>query len=247
MVIAAARAELSGGILDGGIETDSAMLVCDSATTALSIARRLYQWSFQNARMPSAKRLWLRGSVVPYDDSSFIRHEAVANEPLSNVKVYTYSAASLDAISVEKSGFKGMRLLVRAEVLDNETRKNIRIPLLDGYSLVPVRRLRHIGYPMILEGELLDYLWMATGDEADWQDTSIHMTSRLRHSAKDSEEFAQAAATQVLFHECAAITQSVRSRAKRAKTKQQMANQKLQPTVKTPVESGSQQGTEDEL
>jgi hypothetical protein len=41
------------------------------------------------------------------------------------------------------------------------------------------------------------------------------MTARLRHAAKDPEEFSQAAATQVIFHEYGAMRQSVISRTKR--------------------------------
>ena len=215
MVIAATRQDLSGRILNGGIETDSAMLICDSPLTALEIARRIYHWAFQNAQRPDAPRLWLRGSLVPFEDAEFIRREAYANQPLDNISIFTYSADALDAISIEKAGFKGMRLLVREEVVDDDTKAALRITL-NGYSLIPIRRLRHIGYPTVVEGRLMDFLWMATGNEEEWYQISLHMTSRLRHSAKDAEEFAQAAATQVVFHECAAITQSVRSRARRA-------------------------------
>lgn len=215
MVIAAARQSSAGTILDGGIETDSAMLICDGPITALTIAGRLYHWAFQNARRPDAPRLWLRGSLVPFDDDEFIRREATANIPLDNVNIFTYSPNALDAISIEKAGFKGMRLLLREETVDDEVRAAFRIPF-DGYALIPLRRLRHIGYPVVIEGRLIDFLWMATGDDDEWHDISIHMTSRLRHSAKDPEEFAQAAATQVVFHECAAIRQSVKTRARRA-------------------------------
>ena len=57
-----------------------------------------------------------------------------------------------------------------------------------------------------------DYLWMATNSESEWYDLMLHMTSRLCYSSVDPDELAQAAATQVLFHECAAIRQSVITR-----------------------------------
>ena len=218
MVIASVKAEPRGVVLNGGVETDSALLVCESTISALKIARRLFLWSFKNTRNPDSPRLWLRGSLVPNEDEIATRRESPLSKPFDCMSAFTYSKAALDAISIEKAGFKGMRLLVRAEAINAETNRLLRIPF-DGYSLIPLRKLRHIGYPKIIEGELMDFLWMACQEESDWYDISIHMTSRLRHSAKDQEEFSQAAATQVLFHECAAIRQSVISRAKRKSEK----------------------------
>lgn len=75
MVISIARKAPPGTILDGGIETDSAMLICNDPVTALTLAQRLYRRAFQNVRKPNAPRLWLRGSLVPFNNHTFIRQK----------------------------------------------------------------------------------------------------------------------------------------------------------------------------
>jgi hypothetical protein len=216
MVVASSRVEPAGALVDGGIENDSAMLVCESVEVALRIAQRLFLRAFDLGRRPDDARLWLRGCVVPFVGNARLRGQAQLSHPLENVSVFTYAPCALDAISIEKSGFKGMRLTLRSEVVTAELRRSLRIPF-DGHSFIPLRKLGHSGYPTIVQGELLDYLWMATGDDHEWRDRSLQMAGRLRFAGKDPEEFIQAAATQVVFHECAAICQSVRSRANRAR------------------------------
>ena len=216
MVMASVKAEPPDSVISGGVETDGALLICQSTISALNIAKRLFRWSFDNARNPNAPRLWLRGSLVPNNDNNEYRKESVLAKPFGHMRAFTYTKSALDAISIEKAGFKGMRLLVRSEAIDAETKRQLKIAF-DEYSLVPFRTFRHIGYPKAVQGQLQDYLWMATNDEQEWHDLSLHMTSRLRHSARDQEEFAQAASTQVVFHEYAAIQQSIKSRVKRRK------------------------------
>lgn len=215
MVVASSQAEPAGALIDGGIENDSAMLVCESAEVALRIAQRLYLSAFDLGRRPGDARLWLRGGVVPHEGNARLRGQAQLNHPLEKISVFPYASCALDAVSIEKSGFKGMRLLLRGEVVSAELRKALRIPF-DGHSFIPLRKLGHSGYPKIVQGELLDYLWMATGDDHEWRKRSLQMAARLRFAGNDPDEFIQAAATQVVFHECAAIRQSVRSRADRA-------------------------------
>jgi hypothetical protein len=210
LVNAAIREEDPQSILQGGIETDSAMLICDSVITSLRIAQRIYRWAFRNPENPRANRLWLRGCIVPYHET-FTRRESPMRPPFDQVKAYTYSDEAFDAISIEKSGFKGMRVLVRSELIDAEARNALRIPFGQA-SFITLKRLRHSNYPNIIQGELLDFLWMACAENDEWEEIAEHMASRLRYSAHDIEEFSQAAATQVLFHECGAIRQSAISR-----------------------------------
>lgn len=58
---------------------------------------------------------------------------------------------------------------------------------------------------------------MASSEPADWQHAERRMSTRFRDSTKDPDEFAQAVATQVLFHEASAIFQSVHHKAHRQK------------------------------
>ena len=213
MVIAAVRAENPSAVVRGGIETDSAMFVFDGAVPALAVAKRLYHYAFTNRRHPSAPRLWLRGSMVRDGDDMFTRRSSHIGAQFQSVDVFTYSRPALDAISIEKSGFKGMRLLAKADLITDAVKTAFRIPFGKMY-FTPFKRLRYSGYPTGKE-DLVDFLWMACQEDDEWEDISLHMTCRLRHSSRDADEFAQAAATQVMFHECGALRTNAIGRGKR--------------------------------
>lgn len=137
-------------------------------------------------------------------------------EPLDMVAAFRYSESALEAVSVEKSGFKGMRLLVKAALINADVQARSKISF-DTHTLIPFRRLSYSYYPSRVEGKYSDFLWMACESDGDWRNLMLRMTSRLRYSAPDVEELAQAAATQIVFHECGTIRQSVLGRAKRRK------------------------------
>ena len=81
-----------------------------------------------------------------------------------------------------------------------------------GFSFITLKKLRNSTYPKRIEEGFIDYFWMATDDAERLTAMERIMALRLRASAHDAEEFAQAAATQVVFHECAAIIGSLRTR-----------------------------------
>ena len=108
-----------------------------------------------------------------------------------------------------------MRLLVKRTLVDANVQERMKISF-GTHMLIPFRRLNHSLYPSRVDGEYTDFLWMACHPETDWHDLVLRMSSRLRYASRIQEELAQAAATQVVFHECAAIRQSVISRVQRA-------------------------------
>lgn len=222
LVNVAARRAPAGEVLDGVIETDAAMLVCRSTTEAARIAQRLYLGAFASRMNHRAPRDWYRGCIVPHADGKFLRTGEPLREPLQEVMAFRYSESALEAVSVEKSGFKGMRLLVNIELIDANVQAQMKIPF-GTHTLIPFRKLNYSYYPPRVAGQYTDFLWMACRSDSDWHDLTLHMTSRLRYAAWNQEELAQAAATQIVFHECAAIRQSVIGRAKRAEEKNEDA------------------------
>ena len=212
-MIAAAKPDLQY-VNDGAIETDAAAFVCDEPEAAFRIARRAYLRAFETPRGKMRERLWLRGAVVPAGDGP-LRTEHQAWGPASRVKIYTYGRDFFDAVAVEKSGFRGMRLLVRGSIVTPRLRREMSFPI-GPRTLVPFRRMRHSVYAQGPSDDLQDYLWMSTNETDEWRRLEFQMSSRLRDCTSDPEEFAQAAATQVLFHEASAIYHSVLNRAARA-------------------------------
>src|SRR5258705_1140032 len=100
-----------GTILRGGIESDSAAIICPSLRVAVDIGRRAFRIAFGRARSPNDERLWLRGVIVAGNDEEQFRREQPLAQGLEQVRVAEYSPSLLEAISAEKAGFKGMRLL----------------------------------------------------------------------------------------------------------------------------------------
>lgn len=219
LVISVAREHAPGHVKGGGIETDSAMLIFDDVSAAVRVGRALYLRAFGGALHVTAPRLWLRGCITPGDDQASVRHEARIREPLNCLSINTYSHVALEAISVEKSGYRGMRLLVQKDLITREVSSDLRLSF-GTHSMLTFTTLQYSGYPSGRTEGFSDFLWMATKDEDEWFHLNLQMMSRLRYSAPDPEELAQAAATQVVFHEVAAIRQSVVGRVKRAKQKQ---------------------------
>ena len=223
-MIAAARPELPH-VLDGGIETDAAAFVCDGPFSALRIARRAFLRAFETPKGAIRERLWLRGALVPSAGEP-LRTERPAHGSGSQLRICTYSRDFFDAVAIEKSGFQGMRLLVRRGVISPADRRDLAMSV-GNRLIVPVMRLKHSPYPPGPTNDLEDFLWMAHQEAKDWRPILRHMSRRLRWSIADSDEFAQAAATQVLFHEAMAVFQSVSSRARRSL---KIANSAMQRT-----------------
>jgi hypothetical protein len=219
-VVAAARPE-SGMILDGAVESDSAALVCDTPAAALRIAQRLFRRVFDSVparKAPDPDQMWLRGALVPYPAGQTLRNQRGFPAPLQHIQGYTYAPDLLNAIAVEKSGFRGMRLLVRDELVSANLRTEFRMTF-GGWFFIPFRRLKHSQYPQARDGAFQDFLWMVDESDDVWESRKRTMAYRLRTAARDSEELAQAAATQIVFHECAAVLASIRKRIPRRSAK----------------------------
>jgi hypothetical protein len=208
----ALRGETAATVDLGMIESDAVAISCRTTETALSIGRRLFRAAFEQTSKNHDHRSWLRGVVVSRDTDEPLRRSAKFKQALK-IDLMLYSQELLDAIATEKSGFKGMRLLIAEDLITPELRRSVRLPAGDLW-LVPLRHLRHCNYPGRVAVGFRDYLWMAPQpDSADNKAAyDILMATRLRLAAGDPEEFIQAAATQVLFHEYSAILSSLLGR-----------------------------------
>jgi hypothetical protein len=107
LMIRSAKPDLSD-VVDGAIGTDSCALLCESPAVALRIGNRAFNRAFGIDNSRTANRLWLRGAVVP-SDASELRTVRPAFGDAKQLSIFVYSHELLDAVSVEKSGFKGMR------------------------------------------------------------------------------------------------------------------------------------------
>jgi hypothetical protein len=209
IIIEAIQTRNRGRILHGGIEADSAAIVCSSAKTAVDIGRNAFRIAFRSARSPNDERLWLRGVIVPGDEADPLRTERPLAADLEQIKVAEYSTSLLEAISAEKSGIKGMRLLIGGGLSRKEIRSAYGLPI-HGEYFCPILRPQTLSYPGRLKGRYSDILWMASAREDKWKDMQRTMFYRLKWSAASAEELIHAAATQVMFNHWEGVFESRR-------------------------------------
>jgi hypothetical protein len=198
---------------DGAIETDSAALVFGATEDALGFIREVFSEAFTAPKKVKDERLWIRGTVTSIHSRGELRRSAQLGRH-AKLRVYRLDAGLLDAIAVEKSGFKGMRIVVEEKLLTASVQERFGVRA-GSRRLVPFRSLTNSVYPRRIAHVYQDFLWMARNQEAEWRKLKRSMSDRLRWSAQDSEEFVQAAATQVVFNETVAIFRSLESRRKR--------------------------------
>ena len=193
-------------VLVGEMESDSVVLICDNVRWAVKIGRAIFREAFVSTNDLANSRIWLRGAIVPYDGASSIRIAQRLDDPLAQVRVHEYHPSLLEVVSIEKSGIKGMRLVVAIVESKKKTRKRLRYPVA-GRAIPLVTRLHNLPYPERLS-DFMDVFWMASETEEEWNLLNQIMDRRMRWAAKVPEEFIHAAATRVLFSECGAYVGS---------------------------------------
>ena len=198
-------------LIHGLIETDAAALTFATVQSALEVGRRMFTVAFAQTGKDKTTRPWLRGCIVARGGGGGLRTVSHFGGPIAQVELMLYNPALLNAISVEKSGFKGMRLLVSKDLVSPPLITANRLSIGE-FSFITLKKLRNSTYPKRIEEGFIDYFWMATDDAERLTAMERIMARRLRESAHDGEELAQAAATQVVFHECSAIIGSLRTR-----------------------------------
>ena len=190
----------------GDIEGDWCALVCPSPASALALGRRIFRRAWLETRTPDDARLWLRGIVIAADQIIPARNTEKDVE-MPNMRRTQFTAAAMNAMTALRTGIQGMRLLVADSILNDPLRGTFRIPL-GKLGVIPFRRMNFTPYPGSVQNGFQDFLWMAETPQ-EWGNYTMRIKQRMLWSAADPEEFAHAAATQVLFHECDSILQSV--------------------------------------
>lgn len=190
----------------GEIDSDTCVLQCPTTESALALGRRVFRRSWLETRSPGDLRLWLRGLVCGGALANGWRHGRPDDE-LTAVRRSVPSEPVQKAFTALRSGFHGMRILVDERLLSDQLRGMFRIPL-GRLGVIPFRRMNFTPYPPSLSRTWQDFLWMAE-NAPEWSLYTMRMKQRMLWSAGDHAEFVQCAATQVVFHECDAILQSV--------------------------------------
>jgi len=196
----------------GVVETDAAVLFFGRTMDALAFSVALYQAAFFTGSEEGDERIWLRGVLAPSPGRKTVFRDEVATG-IKGLTKFRYADAVFAAINAEKSGFKGMRLLISA-VLAADPEAGNYTEKVGGRDIPRIARLKYSGYPEdVLPFKCADVLWCLGTDAREEARLTDRMQKRLRWSKPDAEEFLQAAATQVLFHETYAMLHTARARA----------------------------------
>lgn len=190
----------------GELDADWCALLCPTTEAALALGRRIFRRAWFEPQKPEDPRCWLRGVVAPAIAEATLRRRE-PDEELPRIGRTVFAPEVVHALAALRSGFRGMRLLVAVELLNDPLRGHFRIPL-GRLGVIPFRAMNHTPYPPSLGRDWQDFLWMAETSN-EWLQYAMRMKQRVLWSACTPEEFQQAAATQVVFHECDAILGSV--------------------------------------
>ena len=194
-------------VLQGEMESDSVVLTFRGPEEAILTGMRIWRRAFEHDGGDGKdQRLYIRGVIVGLGSSRTLRQYRPAISH-SNITRAMYASEFLDAVAMEKSGFRGMRLLVDERLLDEETilRTEERLWATMGvapeeqtsYSLVV--RIPGAQYPESIS-YLRDVLWPMTAP-TEFGLLEQRMNERL-HSAKgDRDERLHARNTTMVFRE----------------------------------------------
>lgn len=196
-------------LLHGEIESDAAALLFDSARSSIKAGREIFRNAFTNYSSIE-ERMWLRGAIISWGDHEVMpfRESEILDCKEGKLLNNTYTHSLLRAISVEKSGFKGMRLVIEKYPSRKMISRQSRFIKIHEVVVPIAMRLGSSAYPAAIDN-YMDILWMASETEDEWEEYKITMNGRLVSSARNAEEFIHAAATQVVFSECGGFANSV--------------------------------------
>jgi hypothetical protein len=140
---------------------------------------------------------WLRGAISQWANQYLpVNTRPITAKGLQVGTQYVTEYDYLLALALEKSGFKGMRLIIDSTVLPDHGRVHQR--RWSGFQrpLGIIARLRECNYPA--GSDYADVLWMAD-EETRFGHLRGIMAKRFKESTHDPDELMQAAWTRAVF------------------------------------------------
>lgn len=185
---------------------DSFAVPCQDFEQAIRIGRYLFQQAFYDSdKRPQP--FWIRGVVSSWNNESdtFDKRDIQVGG-MSIGAHYVNHPSYMRALAMEKSGFKGMRLVIEPVLLGDAKSQYHSVWPEMKCEIFLISRLANAIYPAKSTYE--DILWMAF-DEGDYKVLAGIMQKRFRRSSRDTDELLQAAATRLVFDEVSAITHAL--------------------------------------
>lgn len=175
---------------------DSVSVMCQDFDQVIGIATHLFVQAFYDTDKRK-QPFWLRGAISTWQN----QHLTANTVPIHSKSIqigtrYVTEDDYLAVLALEKSGFKGMRLIIDRRLLKDYGR--IYQFSWEGYkkSIGSIATLTECTYP---HGEhYADVLWMIESKHRFEQLKGI-MASRFKKSTGNPEEFSQASWTRAVF------------------------------------------------
>lgn len=205
VVLAGLSALPEGVEVSGGVQSDAAALQFLHATDAVTVGQAMMIEAFR--RGSREQRVWIRGAIMKRGGpkSRLDTQIQLQGAPVG-VFERQFKPVLMEAIHVEQSGFRGQRLLVADDLIDDKLEASHMRHRYDGADISPFCRLRYTGYPVPVCNGFRDFLWMIPATLSAWDRRKGRMLDLLRWSGDGGDdEVNQAAATHLVFAEADAM------------------------------------------
>jgi len=194
------------------ISGDGVSVSCQDYDQAIGIGIHIFTQAFYYSDKASTP-FWLRGAISKWSNQRLTMNTVPLRAKEIDVGThYVIEDEFLTVMALEKSGFKGMRLLVDTRLLENQGRNYKR--QWDDFAkpLGIVTKLKEFEY--YKDKDYADILWMADDKDRFSQLKGI-MASRFKRSSKDSDEFSQAAWTRATFDQVETLIYTCKQKSKK--------------------------------
>lgn len=201
------------------IYSDSVAILCINQREAVHIGKRIFCDCFLYEKC--TQPLYLRGVITNWNNKNTFYNTNTLQLGKAWINEIKLDDDYLKAISIEKSGYKGMRLLIHDNKLSTtqiEEAYTSKYMLTDDFSSGPgiydVKKLKsEIFYPT-KSSNIVDVLWMINSQESMnfiefFKKLRNISQKRFRNSTKDRYEFEQATWTRLLFENVESILGSL--------------------------------------
>lgn len=185
---------------------DSVAVTCQDYGQAIGIGAHLFSQAFYAKDV--SHPFWLRGAISGWSNQYLpVNTVPIKAKELQVGTRYDSEYDFLLVLALEKSGFKGMRLILDSSVLPSDGRDVQRSWSGFYRPLRIITRLKECTYP---EGRpYADVLWMAD-DQVRYGHFQGIMAKRFKESTHDPEELMQAAWTRAVFDQVASLVWACR-------------------------------------
>jgi len=184
------------------LAADGVSIMCQDFDQAIGIGSHLYVQAFYDTdKRPQP--FWLRGAIGKWHNQYLpMNTQPIEAKGLQIGTQYINEDDFLEVLALEKSGFRGMRLIVDKKALVSGGRAYQRNWASCRKTLGYVATLKECTYPP--GGDFADVLWMTKSEDQYGQLRGI-MAHRFKTCTQNELEFSQAAWTRSVFDQVDSI------------------------------------------